>query len=400
MDFISSSGYPKIEFGEDDDDDYNEDDDNEDENDRDDNDQKLATNSNDDLKDVWKRKKKGNEAIQHTRGPSNSSPNHQDLVTKSTLFIQMEYCERRTLRGLINKGLHENMDEVWRLFRQILEGLVHIHSFGMIHRDLKPENIFLDIGDNPKIGDFGLATVGLHPDLRIQVNPRVGDSIRPTVDEMTRDIGTALYVAPELCANESGTYTEKVDMFSLGIIFFEMCYPSKTGMERIEVLGSLRAENSSLPEVFRNEKQKQGSIIESLINHKPSERPKSAELLRSDMLPLKIEDEHIRLALQSVSDPSAPYYHRMMSALFSHHANRQVMDKLWDIGGNRRFVFVQSLSYFVPHIRLNPQCSYLVNKLHALARFSKRQTGVCLSSSRCIGELKTRSYPSGIILHE
>ena len=48
-------------------------------------------------------------------------------------------------------------DESWRLFRQILEGLVHIHSQGMIHRDLKPSNIFLDMSGNVKIGDFGLA---------------------------------------------------------------------------------------------------------------------------------------------------------------------------------------------------------------------------------------------------
>ena len=48
---------------------------------------------------------------------------------------------------------------MWKLFRQITEGLAHIHSQGIIHRDLKPENIFLDANGIPKIGDFGLATV-------------------------------------------------------------------------------------------------------------------------------------------------------------------------------------------------------------------------------------------------
>ena len=51
---------------------------------------------------------------------------------------------------------------MWRLFRQILEGLVHIHGVGVVHRDLKPENIFIGSGpaglDTVKIGDFGLAT--------------------------------------------------------------------------------------------------------------------------------------------------------------------------------------------------------------------------------------------------
>ena len=41
----------------------------------------------------------------------------------------MEYCEKNTLRQLIDTGeLHKNMDDVWRLFRELVEGLAHIHS--------------------------------------------------------------------------------------------------------------------------------------------------------------------------------------------------------------------------------------------------------------------------------
>jgi translation initiation factor 2-alpha kinase 4 len=63
------------------------------------------------------------------------------VAVRSTLYIQMEYCERLTLRDMIRKGFHDRADDMWRLFRQILEGLVHIHSHGIIHRDLKPENV-------------------------------------------------------------------------------------------------------------------------------------------------------------------------------------------------------------------------------------------------------------------
>ena len=44
------------------------------------------------------------------------------------LYIQMEYCEKSTLRNLIDEGLHQDKDRVWRLFREIVEGLVHIHT--------------------------------------------------------------------------------------------------------------------------------------------------------------------------------------------------------------------------------------------------------------------------------
>jgi translation initiation factor 2-alpha kinase 4 len=66
-------------------------------------------------------------------------------------------------RTAIDSGLCEDEERVWRLFREMVEGLAHIHQQGMIHRDLKPVNIFLDSNDHVKIGDFGLATTNTFP---------------------------------------------------------------------------------------------------------------------------------------------------------------------------------------------------------------------------------------------
>jgi translation initiation factor 2-alpha kinase 4 len=116
----------------------------------------------------------------------------------------------------------------------------------MIHRDLKPVNIFIGSGDHVKIGDFGLATTS-------GVLVRGGDMASADVslvadesvagDDLTGQIGTALYIAPEISSSGRVTsYTQKVDIYSLGIIFFEMCHPPlQTGMERIKVLTSLRS---------------------------------------------------------------------------------------------------------------------------------------------------------------
>lgn len=94
------------------------------------------------------------------------------------------------------------------MFRQILEGLCHIHSLNIVHRDLKPENIFISSGpdglDNVKIGDFGLATSG---QLAIDRSTASLDA-----SDMTRSIGTAVYVAPEVRTGGSGSYTSKVDV--------------------------------------------------------------------------------------------------------------------------------------------------------------------------------------------
>ena len=89
----------------------------------------------------------------------------------------MEYCEKSTLRNCIDAGLYEDMNRVWRLFREIIEGLVHIHEQGMIHRDLKPVNIFLDSNDQVKIGDFGLATTDILT--KVSLAPNLIDNSSP-----------------------------------------------------------------------------------------------------------------------------------------------------------------------------------------------------------------------------
>ena len=96
-------------------------------------------------------------------------------------FLQMEYCSNQTLRVLIDSGqLFKSSFELgWQLFREITEGLAHIHTQGMIHRDLKPVNIFLNSSGHVKIGDFGLATTfnkyhtGLNRQLSIPNNTSI-----------------------------------------------------------------------------------------------------------------------------------------------------------------------------------------------------------------------------------
>lgn len=65
----------------------------------------------------------GEEAWQETGSESSTEP-----VRLQYLYIQMEYCEKSTLRNLIDEGLHQEEERVWRLLREIVEGLAHIHS--------------------------------------------------------------------------------------------------------------------------------------------------------------------------------------------------------------------------------------------------------------------------------
>ncbi|KAL2507271.1 putative serine/threonine-protein kinase GCN2 [Forsythia ovata] len=81
---------------------------------------------------------------------------HENKLDSTYLYIQMEYCPR-TLRQMFESYNNLDKELAWHLFRQIVEGLVHIHGQGIIHRDLTPNNIFFDARNDIKIGDFGLA---------------------------------------------------------------------------------------------------------------------------------------------------------------------------------------------------------------------------------------------------
>lgn len=96
--------------------------------------------------------------------------------------------------------------------RQIADALAYLHSRNTVHRDLKPENVLLtdQVNEDIKLADFGLARKYIA--LR-QANTELNDAQY----YMQTGVGTLHYMAPEVFA---GHYTEKSDVFSLGVLFY------------------------------------------------------------------------------------------------------------------------------------------------------------------------------------
>ena len=70
-------------------------------------------------------------------------------------YIVMEYCDGQNLKDFINNNELIEEKILYKIIKQICEGIKEIHSKNIIHRDIKPENIFMNDNMEIKIGDFG-----------------------------------------------------------------------------------------------------------------------------------------------------------------------------------------------------------------------------------------------------
>lgn len=190
------------------------------------------------------------------------------------------------------------------IFKGIVKGLHYIHENGMIHRDLKPMNIFFHNDLTPKIGDFGLvsemkcacgyndciAATGSKEAVTTSTGEESLESSGSAPSKSssplescshTKGVGTATYASPEQLNQE--VYTQKSDIYSLGIICFELFYPMATQMERNRVLTDLK-HHHRFPESFLKRWPKEATFIWSCIARDSEVRPSTAEILESEWL--------------------------------------------------------------------------------------------------------------------
>lgn len=117
------------------------------------------------------------------------------------MLILMELLH--DLRSDIQTGQRFSENEIIKIGRDICTALVLCHGKRIIHRDIKPENIFYNEDGDFKLGDFGISKI-------MSATPRAA---------VTTDIGTPEYAAPE---QTSGKYDERVDIYSLGLVLYEL----------------------------------------------------------------------------------------------------------------------------------------------------------------------------------
>mmetsp|Transcript_15978 Transcript_15978/g.36994 ORF Transcript_15978/g.36994 Transcript_15978/m.36994 type:complete len:537 (+) Transcript_15978:73-1683(+) len=226
-------------------------------------------------------------------------------------MILLEYLQGGSLGARIAKRNYDGVQAL-RWLIEIAEGMTYLHTvadIGIAHRDLKPDNILLNEHGVAKIADMGMARIAMHTpggspavvalDQNYQsatagspeTNLRDGGSRvkRSSSFSVTCRTGTPRYMAPENWAGES--YTYKVDVFSYGILAYEVLSGKRAYGELMmngQALADAVAEQGLRPTIPGSWPGALVALLRACWSTDPNERPDfthvASELLRIEVL--------------------------------------------------------------------------------------------------------------------
>ncbi len=188
-------------------------------------------------------------------------------------FLSMAYIEGHSMQAYLDNKADIPQRTAAGIVRKIAQGLQHAHERGVIHRDLKPSNIMMEPNQGPIVTDFGLARC-LDDD---------GEGQQLTQDGVA--IGTPAYMSPEQLDGDSTHIGPPSDIFSLGLIFFEML----TGQRRFQgkvtgIIGKILTKDAtSLREIKADVDPELDLICQKMMARDVSKRYATMEQVAEDL---------------------------------------------------------------------------------------------------------------------
>ncbi len=195
---------------------------------------------------------------------------HPNIITAVGATIEpvtfiMEYCSRGNLMDvLMNSNIPLNWERKKKILQDVASGMQYLHHQDpvIIHRDLKSLNILLDENWVAKVSDFGLS--------RFKA---------PTKSEkMTGQAGTYHWMAPEVINSQN--YDQKVDVYSFGVIMWEVSFRSipYDGMQPVQIVAAVVGRRER-PRIPPGAPKRASDLIKECWLHNPSLRPSFDKIL-------------------------------------------------------------------------------------------------------------------------
>lgn len=193
-----------------------------------------------------------------------------------SVYLVLEYCKRGSLFSYLNQEKRIGEIEAMRLFQQICEGIVYLHSQGYLHRDVKLENLLLSDDNSVKICDFGWSC-----DLA-------------EIEYRKVRAGTCAYMSPESLTMI--LQDELSDVWSLGVVFYELLSGKKpySGISLDDQLLVIKYKKINFSKLNIGEEVQR--LVSGILQIDKSKRPSLDSILHSTCL---INQSH---AIYSVDD--------------------------------------------------------------------------------------------------
>ncbi len=195
---------------------------------------------------------------------------HDFGVADDHAFIAMEYFPLGDLRGRIKQGLQPMRSVTF--MRQMAEALKVLHAAGVLHRDLKPGNVMLRNESSVALIDYGLSK-------HVELDAAITNS--------GEIFGTPYYMSPE--QGHGRDTDERSDIYSLGIIFYEMLMRRKPYVAGTPMQVIYKHAHAPLPELRAELKHFEG-LLYNCIAKDPKRRYASADQLLDAALELERDE--------------------------------------------------------------------------------------------------------------
>ncbi|CAD8057587.1 unnamed protein product [Paramecium sonneborni] len=220
--------------------------------------------------------------------------NHPNIISFYSVFETNKHINivLELIQGgeLLKQGQYKSIRDARIVAKQLALCLDYMHQKGIMHRDLKPQNILCKSSSlDVLIADFGLATY-----------------IKEQKQQYYR-CGTTGYVAPEVLLYKEGSkmYNEKCDIFSLGVIFYQLIFnthpfkdSTKAGMLKRNLAADYKLdEQTKVPQSCKD-------LIASMLRMNPKQRPSASQILRHDFFNEALNELSYPSLIGSIQDIS------------------------------------------------------------------------------------------------
>nr|AIS92839.1 protein kinase 2 [Bombyx mori nucleopolyhedrovirus]QXI73296.1 GCN2/PK2 [Bombyx mori nucleopolyhedrovirus] len=175
-------------------------------------------------------------------------------------YMLSDYLKQRNLQIFAKTNIKVPADFGFYIskFVDLVSAVEAIHSVNIVHHNINPEDIFMT-----------------GPDFDLYVGGMFGSLYKTFIKNNPQNI--TLYAAPEQIKK---VYTPENDMYSLGIVLFELIMPFKTALERETTLTNFRNNVQQMPASLSQSHPKLTEIVCKLIQHDYSQRPNAKWLLK------------------------------------------------------------------------------------------------------------------------